>query len=298
MAQKRILIDATLPTQKDLLQAYLECRRHKRKTINALAFEISLEKNLLKLYQDLMGGTYQIGRSICFVVLRPKAREIFAGDFRDRVVHHLLCQRIAPYFEKRFVYDSSASQKDKGVLFGSDRIRQHMKRVTTNFSRPAWYLQMDIKNFFGSLSKPHLKSFLCPFIPSGFWRDLTQQVIDHNPTKDYTFKGDPLEHLYIPDHKSLFSAMEGRGLPIGNLTSQFFANVYLNQLDQYVKRTLKCVYYQRYVDDFVLMSEDRDQLKKWREQIQNFVRHHLGVRVHPQKVILQSVYQGINYRKA
>lgn len=288
-------IKKDFPTKQDILHAYLACRKRKRKTINALAFEIDLEKNLSSLYEDLVRGRYQIGRSICFVVLHPKPREIFAGDFRDRVVHHLLCERIAPYFERRFVYDSSASQVGKGVLFASQRLRSHIRKSTHNGKKNAWYLQMDIKNFFGSLSKDVLKDCVLPPIPKGFWRDLTEKIIDHDPTRDYVFKGDPLGHLHIPDHKTLFSSPDDRGLPIGNLTSQFFANVYLNRLDQYVKRTLGCRYYQRYVDDFVLVSEDRSQLLQWRDQIKNFVKKELHIEIHPQKIIQQSVYQGINY---
>ena len=129
--------------------------------------------------------------------------------------------------------------------------------------------------------------------PEILW--LAETIIFHNPTSDYYLKGNPSLFSLIPDHKSLFKVPPDQGLPIGNLTSQFFANVYLNELDQFVKHTLKAKYYLRYVDDLVLLSQDKEQLKIWRNEVNEFLRNKLKLTLHPQKQILQDINKGINF---
>lgn len=279
----------------ELWKAYKSCLRGKRYTRNAIVFEMEAEKNLLKLYNDLVSMRYQIGTSICFVVEHPKIREIFAGDFRDRIVHHLLCARLQKITQKKFIYDSSACQKRKGVLFASQRLRSHIQKSTYNGTKEAYYLQMDIQNFFGSIDKELLKEFLESYISHGWWRDLANQIVDHDPTLDYLYRGDFDTHKKVPQRKTLFFSPKGRGLPIGNLTSQFFGNIYLHELDEYIKRTLKCHYYQRYVDDFVLIHPQKEVLLEWRDSLKSFVKKHLHQKIHPRKIRLQKVSQGIDF---
>lgn len=294
--QKKLKLFWECPlTLSEVWHAYRECLKGKRYTRNAIAFEMEAEKNVLDLYNDLITGRYRIGSSICFVVEYPKVREIFAGDFRDRVVHHLLCARLQIITQKKFVYDSSACQKGKGVLFASQRLRSHIRKSTRNGVQEMYYLQMDLKNFFGSIDKERLKEFLKKFIAGGWWQDLAYRIVDHDPTQDYLYRGDPGLHREVPRHKTLFFAPKGRGLPIGNLTSQFFGNVYLHELDEYIKRNLKCQYYQRYVDDFVLIHHRKEVLLQWREAIKTFVKEHLKQEIHPQKIRIQKVSQGIDY---
>lgn len=286
-----------------LLSAYISCRKRKRNTINALKFEQNLEKNLVELQQKFINKTYCPGTSICFAVTKPKLREIFAADFTDRVAHHLLVNEIEEYFEHRFIYHSYACRINKGTHLAASNLQKAMLKITCNKTQPAYFGQFDVKSFFTSIDKPVLFNMLSQEIQkmkrSKLWQQeiqyLLQTVIFHNPADNYKTKGNLSLFDDIPPHKSLFHTTKTRGLPIGNLTSQFFANVYLNRLDQYVKRVLKINYYFRYADDFVVLSADKSQICKWREQINFFLQEKLKLKLHPQKDKYGSVYQGIDF---
>lgn len=289
----------TLPK---LFKAYLSCRQRKRKTINALKFELDWESKLFRLQKELQNHTYQLGRSICFVVTYPKVREIFAADFRDRIVHHLLVNKIEPYFERRFIYDSFACRKEKGCHAALSRLKKFIYQVTKNKSQNAFYGQFDIKSFFSSIDKNILLTLIEKEIKKSLpvysqkellW--LAKKIVFHDPTQNYYLKGKKELFNQIPAHKTLFKTPKNKGLPIGNLTSQFFANVYLNELDQFVKRELKVKYYLRYADDMTLLSDDLKQLKKWRRKISRFLKENLGLELHPNKDKYGSVWQGINF---
>lgn len=265
-----------------LHRAYRDCRRTKRNTANALAFEIDAEANLLKLQTELRERTYRPGPSICFVTDGPKPREVFAADFRDRVVHHLLVGHQMRHFEPRFIHDSYACRADKGVLAASDRLMTFLRRATANGRRAAWAIKLDVASFFPSIDKSILFDLLCQRERDAHVRWLTQVVLFHDPTRNYGFRpgrrhiAAPGCAAYpVPPRKSLFHTANQRGLPIGNLTSQFWANVYLNQLDQFAKRELGCRYYVRYVDDVVLLADSPDRLRAWRESIRGFLRAEL-----------------------
>ncbi|MFZ2202177.1 MAG: RNA-directed DNA polymerase [Microgenomates group bacterium] len=292
----------TIFTLPKLFTAYLSCRQTKRKTINALKFEIACEQKLLNLAKELKSQTYRPGRSICFIVTYPKLREIFAADFRDRIVHHLLINKIISLFEQRFIYDSFACREEKGTHVAVFRLRKFIYQVTKNKTQNAFYGQFDIKSFFSNIDKDVLftiiereinKSFPVTIQKEILW--LTRTIIFHNPTQNYYRKGKKELFNQIPADKTLFKTPNGRGLPIGNLTSQFFANVYLNELDQFVKRKLKVKYYLRYVDDLVLLSESSEQLRRWRKEIDRFLKETLKLELHPNKDKYGSVYQGIDF---
>jgi hypothetical protein len=286
----------------NLIKAYFSCRENKRLTINALKFELNWENRLLKLQNELKNRTYQPGRSIGFAVTYPKPREIFAADFRDRVIHHLLVNQLEPFYEKRFIYDSLACRKNKGCHFGLQRLKEFIRKVTNNKTYNAYYLQIDVKNFFCSINKRILFSILKKKINAWFLKQqsvklirLAKTIIFHDPTTNYRLKGRQETLAQIPSHKTLFRTPKNIGLPIGNLTSQFFANVYLNELDQYIKRKLKGKYYLRYADDMVLLTNDKSQLKPWRKKINNFLISNLDLKLHPDKDKIGSVYQGIDF---
>jgi len=279
----------------EILKAYLSCRKNKRNTINQIKFEINLEENLYSLYKSLNNGSYYPGRSICFVVTYPKLREIFAADFKDRIVHHLLVSRIEPYFEKRFIYDSYACRVNKGV-------HKAIARLTSFSKVNKYYLQIDIKSFFSNIDKNILYSIIAGeggnskiIFLNKSTKDLLKIIIFYDPTKNYCIKGDKDLLQKIPFDKSLFYTPKDKGLPIGNLTSQFFANVYLNQIDQYIKRTLKVKYYIRYVDDLILLSNDKNKLLKWKEDINNYLINNLKLELNKNKDKLGSVENGINF---
>lgn len=287
-------------TLSKLLQAYISCRRRKRTTINALKFELNLETNLLDLQKQLESRTYQPKRSICFVVTYPKTREIFAADFSDRIIHHLLIAEIEPYFEKTFIFNSFACRKEKGTHKAIIKLRQGLNKITKSQTKNAFYAQFDIQSFFTNIDKNILFAILEKEIkkPNHYPNDLlwlTKTIIFHNPAKNFVIKGEKALFKQLPPEKSLFNTSAYKGLPIGNLTSQFFANVYLNNLDQFIKRELKIKYYFRYVDDLVLLSYDLDNLKVWRHKINRFLKEKLGLKLHPDKDQYGSVYQGINF---
>ena len=280
---------------ENVYRQYLQCRKSKRNTLNALRFEAHQEKNLLALKEELDARTYHPSRSVCFVSTRPKLREIFAADFKDRIVHHILVDHLERIFEPIFIHDSYACRKGKGVHKGVLRLRHFIQEVTVNGTCPAYYIQLDIKNYFMSIDKEILFSLLARKIrdEAALW--LTRLLVFHDCTDNYVLRGEAGLLKSIPSHKTLFHAPKSKGLPIGNLNSQFFANVYLNGLDQFVKHHLKCRYYLRYCDDFVLLSRVRDDLLIWRERIEAYLKEELQLELNRNRQRLQPVSNGIDF---
>jgi len=289
--RERVNSAARIFSYENLLRCYYACRKKKRYTVNAAKFEMNFEAELLKLQKELISRTYKPGRSICFVVTKPKPREIFAADFRDRIVHHILVGYLEPIWERKFIGQSYACRKEKGA----HRAIKDLKRYICQAGRGAYYLQIDIQSFFVSLNKEILFGMIEKKTknPEILW--LARTIIFHNPITSYYYKGRQSLFKLIPEHKSLFRAPLARGLPIGNLTSQFFANVYLNELDQYIKHALKIKYYLRYVDDLVILSRDFKQLKIWRESIDEFLIERLKLKLHPKKQVLREISRGIDF---
>jgi RNA-directed DNA polymerase len=298
----RPVIDPDLYAFAALWRHYRQCRRNKRHTVNALAFEVNAEANLLALQQELCTHTYRPGRAICFITDGPKPREVFAADFRDRVVHHLLVAHQERVFEPLFIHDSYACRTGKGTLAASDRLMIFLRQVTANGRRPAWALKLDVANFFPSIHKATLYALLARHLrhPELLW--LTRTLLFHDPTTNYHFQarapgipGPGGPHYPVPPHKSLFGKHNEQGLPIGNLTSQFWGNVYLNPLDHFVKRTLKCRYYLRYVDDMVLLTPERAALVQWCAAIATFLQERLHLTLRPELTVPFPVRQGIDF---
>jgi RNA-directed DNA polymerase len=260
-----------------LYKAYQACRKGKRHTVNALRFEHDLLENLCSLEEELRTGAYRPSRSVCFVARQPKLREIFAADFRDRVVHHLLVPRLEAVFEPKFIHDSYACRQGKGTHAAVDRLREFMNSVTRGGKKAAWYLQLDVRNFFMSIDKEVLCAIMRRHVRDRDVLDLSRKIIMHDCAANYAYKGERGLLSRVPRHKTLTHAPPGKGLPIGNLTSQFFANVYLNELDQYVKHALKARCYLRYVDDFILLHESRDVLLAMEEALERFLRERLAL---------------------
>jgi len=298
----------------EIHDAYLDCRRRKRGTANALRFEMNQAGNLLDLEEELNSGSYRPSRSVCFVNLRPKPREIFAADFRDRVVHHLFVREIEDHWERVFIHDSYACRPGKGTHAAVDRLERFVRSVTRGGRQRAWFLQFDIHNFFMSIDRRVLFEFIdsalryqygvprgklplfCPDLDRyRAMRDLAQVLILHDPTENYIRKSPPETWRHIADHKTLFNCPEYKGLPIGNLTSQFFGNVYLNALDQFVKHELKARHYVRYVDDAILVHEDRHVLADWKDAVEEFLAEKLLLRLNEGATRLKPVSCGINF---
>jgi RNA-directed DNA polymerase len=280
---------------EEIYKSYLECRKNKRNTINALAFEAALFDNLHSLTEALKQRTYVPSRSMCFVVKQPKLREIFAADFRDRVVHHLLVRNLEQVFEPKFIGDSFACRCGKGTLAGVKRLRQFMRKITCNGTREAWYLQLDVKGFFIAINKQILYRILSEKVKDERVLWLARVIIFHDPTKDYLFKGRRGLLDEIPPHKTLFSTANLTGLPIGNLTSQFFANVYLDRLDQFVKHVLKVRYYVRYVDDLVMLDSTDAHFGEWQDGVNRFLGENLSLDLNDKRTRSGRVSGGVDF---
>jgi len=274
--------------------AYCACRRRKRNTINALRFEVDLLENLFDLSEALCAGSYQPLRSVCFITQKPKLREIFAADFRDRVVHHLLVPRLERIFEPKFIHDSYACRKGKGTHAAVNRVKFFMNKITRGGRLPAWFMHLDIKSFFMSIDRTILLKKIQKHVSDEQLMDLTRRIVDHDCTEQFVYKGNPGLQAKVPPHKSLFKIPPNKGLPIGNLTSQFFANVYLNELDQYVKHKLKAQYYVRYVDDCILLDDSRESLLELRGAMEGFLARELLLSLKPE-MTLKRVSEGADF---
>ena len=290
-------------TFEKIYRAYLDCRKTKRKTINALKFEYNLERNLFLLQRELDNKTYKPSRSICFVVKEPSPREIFAASFKDRVVHHLLIREIEKMGERILIFDTFSCRKGKGTHLAVKRLKTFIRKATKNFNRETFYMQIDISGFFMAINHDILYSIFSKLVlkQKKFkqWKDdmlwLAKTIIFHKPTKNYIIKSHPVLFNLIPQRKSLFSAPANKGLPIGNYSSQFFANLYLNKLDQFVKRNIKCRYYVRYVDDFILLSRNREFMRGLENKVNKFLRNELDLDLNFNKTKFQPLSEGIEF---
>lgn len=287
---------------QDLFQSYYDCRKNKRSTANALIFELNYESNIIKLYNEIISRQYEIGKSIAFIVNKPVKREIFAWDFRDRVVHHLIINKFNPIFEKKFIFDSYSCRENKWTLFWIRRIEKFIKQATLNYSKEAYILKLDIEGFFMNIDKNILFDLVGNSINKHFTNEereiliyLCTKIIYNNPTTNCIIKGERQDWVWLPKTKSLFFSWENKGLPIGNLTSQIFANLYLHPLDEFIKKKLKIKYYWRYVDDFVLIYEDKEYLIKATHEIRTFLRDKLNLTLHPKKIYLQHYSKWVSF---
>lgn len=244
---------------ENLYLAAQKAARRKRKSPEAATFEYFLTDNLLQLEAELKDQTYQPGAYRHFWLTHTKRRHISAAPFRDRVVHHALVRQIEPIFEARFIRDSYACRVGKGTHAALARCQQFARRYP-------YSLQGDIVQFFPAVDHTILKGILFRYVADEQVQWLITQILAGGAgifAKEYRV-------VYFPGD-DLFAANRPRGLPIGNLTSQFWANVYLNELDQFVKRVLKCPAYLRYCDDFLLFSDSKKQLWAWKEAIADFL---------------------------
>ena len=288
---------------EELIEAYRSCRGNKRNSNYALDFEFNWESRLCSLEKRIGNETYKPGYSTCFVITYPTVREVFAAEFMDRVVHHYLINKIEPKIDKTFINDSYACRRNHGSIAGALKLRKYLNKITRNQTSKAYFMQLDIKSFFYNIDKTLLYDILINHVKKlKFSTDefneiswLSQVIIFNDPSKHYIIKGDPKLFNTLPKGKSLFTNPPNKGLPIGNLTSQFFANLYLNEVDQFIKRELKIKYYLRYADDMILLSDDKDELFMAKEKIQRFLEDKLILRLKDEKTKFGSVYDGIDF---
>lgn len=241
----------------NLLLAAHKAAQGKREQPNVLHFFHRLEDNLLGLQHELIHRSYQPGAYATFQIYKPKPRMISAAPFRDRVVHHALINVIGPLFERRFIFDSYANRIGKGTHRAIRRYQRFLREF-------AYVLKCDLRKYFPSLDHEILKMLLRRAIADAQTLWLIDLIIDSSNPQEFVLDYFPGDDLFAPvEHR--------KGLPIGNLTSQFFANVYLDPLDHFIKETLRCLAYLRYVDDFVLFADSKAQLHLWLGQIALFL---------------------------
>jgi hypothetical protein len=251
-----------------------------------------------------MNGTYRIARSVCFISFYPVKREIFAGDFRDRIVHHLIFNYLSPIFERIFISDVYSCRVGKGTSYGIRRLDHHIRSCSDNYQRSCYVLKLDISGYFMSIDRRILyrkiSESLAPYrnsVPFDFELvdELVRQVVFNDPVKNCCIKGGRSDWAGLPKSKSLFFADSHLGLPIGNLTSQLFGNLYLDRLDHFITDTLGCRHYGRYVDDFFIVHTDREFLKSLIPRIRDFLASDAELQLHPKKIYLQQVCHGIPF---
>ena len=300
---------------EDLYEAYIAARRHKRNKSYQLRFEAHLEENLESLCAVLWNRTYKPKPSSCFIITDPKKREVFAADFRDRIVHHLYYNYTHQMYERTFIHDTYSCIKKRGTHYGIKRLEGHIRKESQNYTVPCYVMKMDIQGYFMHIDRRRLLEICLKTLDKMAmhkvskhrgerWKDvvdmdfvayLTREIVLLNPVSDCHIVGDSSEWDDLAFDKSLFNSPEGCGLPIGNLTSQLFSNVYLNKLDQFMKRELKCQHFGRYVDDFYVVSADREWLLSIVPRVREFMASELGLAFHEGKLQIVSVRQGVEY---
>ncbi len=255
----------------NLLAAWNEFKKGKRKKKDVAQFELHLENNLFALHLALKNKTYAHEPYDDFYVCDPKRRHIHKASVRDRVLHQAIFRMLYPIFDKHFIFDSYSSRINKGTHAGVVRLNDACRKVSKNWKSVAWVLKCDVRKFFDSIDHGILRSLIVKKV--------------HDP-----------ELLTLLD--ILFASFEksnGKGLPLGNVTSQLFANIYLNELDQFLKHELKARHYFRYCDDFVIVHADRIFLEYAEERIAQFLHEKLLLELHPHKVEIRKVHQGVDF---
>jgi retron-type reverse transcriptase len=265
---------------ENLLLAARNAQKGKRFQKSVLQFNHELETHLFQLQRELAEKTYQPGNYTTFYIQEPKERMISAAPYRDRVVHHALCNIIVPLIEPSFTRDSYANRKG----FGTHRA---LRQFTQYYRSNPYILQCDIKKYFASIDHDILKTLIRRKIKCRDTLWLVEQIIDNSNEQEPQIE-------YFPGDDLLAPLQRRRGLPIGNLTSQFFANIYLNGLDHFIREQLKCSQYVRYVDDFALFADERQFLVEARFAIEQYLER-LRLKIHPIKSQLFSTQFGANF---
>lgn len=257
---------------ENLLLAWKEFQRGKRNKKDVLLFERNLMHNILELHTDLSSKTYRHSPYEAFTISDPKPRNIHKATVRDRVVHRAIYRKLYPWFDKNFVPDSFSCRINKGTYRAGRRFRTFIYEVGQNNHRNVWVLKCDIRKFFANIDHWVLKKILKRDIEDVGVLNLLFRIID-----------------------SFNSGRDNVGLPLGNLTSQLLVNIYMNEFDWFVKMELKCKYYIRYADDFVVMSQDKVALENILRRISIFLRTRLKLELHPDKVFIKTVSSGVDF---
>lgn len=256
---------------ENLLDAWAEFVRGKRYKSDVLLFQRHFMDHITSLHNELADGSYCHGEYETFNVADPKPRKIHKASVKDRLLHHAIYRLLYPFFDRTFIADSFSCRDDKGTHRAIFRFTQMGRQVSKNNTKSCWVLKCDIRQFFASIDHTILKQQLRSYIPDNHLNTLLNNIIDS------------------------FSVSEGRGLPLGNLTSQLFVNVYMNTFDQFVKHHLRQKHYIRYADDFVFFSPRREDLVQLLPRVHHYLVKALKLELHPKKIILQTLASGVDF---
>lgn len=249
----------------------MEFLRDKRNRKDVQAFSVWLMPNIQKLHHELKTETYQHGGYFAFAITDPKPRDIHKASVRDRLLHHAIYQQLYPYFDKCFIYDSYSCRFGKGTHRAVERFKTFIQKVGKNNTKTVWVLKCDVRKFFASIDHEILFSILRRHIEDGQLIGLLKNIVQS------------------------FNGQSGKGLPLGNLTSQLLVNVYMNEFDQYVKHVLKVSYYIRYADDFVFLNTDKNELESLLPVLTLFLEEKLKLSLHPDKVFIKTIASGVDF---
>ncbi len=235
-------------------------------------YALHLIDNIVQLHNDLANHAYKHGGYHNFAISDPKPRQIHKASVRDRVLHHAIYRLLYPEYDKVFIADSFSCRVNRGTHKAMDRFQSFAYKVSKNHTKTCWVLKCDIKKFFASIDHEVLIQILDRGI-------LDKEIVNLLKNVIQSFS------IYNP----------GKGLPLGNLTSQLFCNVYMNEFDQFVKHRLKAKYFIRYADDFVFLSEDKALLEEQKSKIETFLKTKLKLSLHPDKVFIKSFASGVDF---
>lgn len=288
-------------TIQEVYDAYYDCRKHKRNKKSAIDFEIGFETELIKLHRELNNGTYRKRPCIVFCVTRPKLREVFAADFRDRIVQHLLMLRFETIFEKRMIDTSYSCRKGKGTLYGIKETQRQIEEVSNDYADDAYILTCDIKGFFMSIDRQKVLRMVDEVLKEEavedlqYWRWLWSLTILTPCEENCRKVGDLSLFEKLPKEKSILMN-KGRGLPIGDVTSHYLSNLYLTSFDKWAKAFLgDNGRYGRYADDWVAVHKDKGRLLSMLSEVRKFLKENLNLTLHPDKIYLQEVKKGVKF---
>ena len=257
---------------ENLLESWKEFLKGKRGKRDVQEFQYRLSDNIFLLHEDLKNRTYTHGGYYAFNISDPKPRNIHKATVRDRLVHHALYRKLYPLFDIHFIHDSYSCRKSRGTHRALKRFREFANIASRNNTKTLWILKCDVRKFFASVDQKILSEILKKYLTDPDVIDLIRRVTD-----------------------SFSSTVKGKGLPLGNLTSQLLVNVYMNEFDQFVKHDLKAKCYVRYADDFVIMSGNRAWLEQILVMIRNFLRERLALELHPNKISIQTLASGVDF---
>ena len=289
----------------ELNQAYLEARRGRRGDVEVHEFEVNEIENLINLRDAILSRSYKPGRGVAFVIRKPVLREIFAAPFRDKIVHHFLVNVSREWWDRRMLADAYACRFQKGSKIGILRAEKNMRRVSRNFREEAFVIKLDLQGYFLSIPRTKVLEKMIWGLDRQFpekeelyrtMKFLWEETLLDEPAKNVTRKGSPRDWRELPRSKSLFNQPKGKGIVIGNLSSQFVANIYLDSLDRFVTGELGYKYYGRYVDDFYIMIPERryEKAKADVVEIEKFLDG-MELKLHPTKRYYQNIKNGFEF---